>query len=192
MQKCLDLNNFAPLRAGYTHVFLLLAFVWVSFGCVQSPNPTVGELILINPPVFTLSSSNNATVTTPTKSITLNGTCDPAGYGLYYAIDQTSSWTPIPGDCVGGAFTLTVPIHRISTIYARAKTKLAYTSIAQIRVHYVLAPSSPVLSLASSATSNDDSLRNIQSVIGHSYSGEQVSSASRVINTYLPRMVYEQ
>ncbi|MES2964780.1 MAG: hypothetical protein V4760_12890 [Bdellovibrionota bacterium] len=150
----------------------------------------MGELILINPPVFTLSASNNATVTTATKSITLNGTCDPSGYGLFYAIDQTSSWTAIPGDCVGGAFTLTVPIHRISTIYARAKTKLAFTAIAQIRVHYVPAPSSTALSLASSATSNDDNLRNIQSVIGHSYSTQTVASSSVTIDTYLPGIVY--
>lgn len=171
---------------------LLFAFVWISFGCVKSPSPTVGELILINPPVFTLSQSNNATITTATKSITLTGTCDPAGYGLYYAIDQTSTWTPIPGDCNGGTFTLSIPIHRISYVYARSKTKLSYTSLAQIRVHYVPAPTSTSLMLAQSASSNDDNSRNLQSVIGHTYSGERVNNGTVTMDTYLPGMVYAQ
>lgn len=191
MRKSLELNKIAQKRAGAQRAFLLSAFVWISFGCVQSPSPTVGELILINPPVFTLSQANNATITTATQSITLSGTCDPAGYGLFYAVDQTSTWTAIPGDCVGGRFTFTTPIHRISYVYARAKTKLSYTSIARIRVHYVPAPTSTSLSLAQSATSNDDNPRNNQSVMGLSYSPERVTNGAVRLDTYLPAMTYE-
>ena len=190
MQKFAILNRIEPITQGTIRATCVFAFVTILCGCVKSPDPSVGELILIRPPTFTLSAGINTTVTTPSHSITLTGTCDSAGYGLFYAIDQTSSWTPVPGNCVNDAFTLTVPIHRLSTVYARSKTKLSYTAIAQIRVHYIVAPSSTTLSLAQAATSNDDSLRNMQAVVGLSYSGEQKTNGSVVLDTYMPGITY--
>ncbi|MEK7356645.1 MAG: hypothetical protein AAB250_09360 [Bdellovibrionota bacterium] len=173
------------------HTLVIGALAASMLGCVKSPSPTVGELIRIAPPTFTLSAGVNE-VTIPAQTATLTGTCDPAGYGLSYAIDQTATWTPIPGDCVNGAFTLTVPVHRIHTIYARAKTKLTFTSLASIRLHYVPAPTSTSLSLVQSSTSNDDNPRNIQSAIGHTYSGESRTNGTVNLHSYLPAITYEQ
>lgn len=184
--------EFSPENArGIRRVIAAVAFLCLASGCVKSPSPTVGELILISPPTFAMSAGNT-TVTVATQSPTLTGTCDSAGYGLEYAIDQTSTWTPIPGDCVGGQFSLTIPLHRISTIYARTKTKLNYTTLASIRLHYVPAPTSTSLTLVQAASSNDDNPRNIQSAMGHTYSGERRTNGTVNLDLYLPGMVYGQ
>lgn len=177
-------NKFAgTLRVSCAFLF----FVSMS-ACVKSPSPVVDELIKIEMPTFDFQASSSLTVASQTA--TLNGHCDPKSYGLQYAIDQTNTWTEIPGGCNNGTFSFTIPVHRIVKVYARAKTKLTYTQAASLVVHYVPAPTSTTLSLVASSSSDDDQNPNMQSAMGHTFTGEAISNGTVTINSYLPGMTY--
>ncbi|MGZ3770726.1 MAG: hypothetical protein ACXVCP_06085 [Bdellovibrio sp.] len=168
-------------------VFFLLSISLM--GCsLESPNPSVEDLIKVQPPSF----NNNAgsVISSPTVNYLLSGTCDPNAYATEYSLDK-NNWTEI--SCVNGSIKIPVTVTGFIKVWARSKGKFKYSDISEVTIRYLMPPTSPSLvAVASSRSDSSDKVgQGTQNVLSQSFEGADLSNGSKRITTGLPRMVYE-
>jgi hypothetical protein len=173
--------------------FVATMILMTSTACIKSPAPNVTELLQISPPIFDYVGGEGLKIT-PSRVVELTGSCDRHSYGLEYSLDNGDSWIVIPGACpTNGRFSFILQVSRVQDVLIRAKTKFTYTEESRVTVKYVLPPSSPVLSLVSSASSDDDEFDpSMANVMATTFSGTPLASANTRLHTHIPGMVYAE
>jgi hypothetical protein len=170
-----------------------MAMLMSTTACIKSPAPKVTELLQISPPIFDYVGGEGLQIT-PSRVVELTGRCDRNSYGLEYSLTNGDSWIVIPGACPSnGRFSFILKVSRVQDVLIRAKTKFTYTEESRVTVKYVLPPSSPVLSLVSSASSDDDEFDpSMANVMAPTFSGTPLASANTRLHTHIPGMVYAE
>lgn len=167
------------------NILLLGFFLLVS--CVEPPGTVTEELIKINPPSFSGSTSQN--FTTPTPHYILWGDCDPRSYGIEYSYDQTT-WITVPGGCQNGQFNLSLTVNAYKKIYARAKSKMGYTQAAYAMVRLALPPTTAAYQAVVAGSSVFEGDPGVPFTMGHAFTGERLSSAGFHLDSSLTGVVY--
>lgn len=163
---------------------LLVAALYVLVGCAESHSPNTEELITVRPPTIS-NVLTDGLLTTPNKDFTLNGTCDPTGYGMQYQRDD-GPWVDFSPGCVNGTWSLDSTVGKRVTIGIRSKSKFRFTAPAKVTARFVLPPTSPFSTLVASGITQEENDYGRQMSIPHGMEGRPMISGSYKI---FPHMI---
>jgi hypothetical protein len=171
---------------------IALSFSFIASGCFKSPPPTITELLQVSPPIFDYTHGNGFMLTS-SRLTELTGRCDRNSYGLEFSLNGGQSWAAVTGACPTGRFAFKIQVPKSAEVFIRAKSKFSVTEASFIKVRYVIPPTSPTLSLVSSASSDDDEYEpKAASIISSTFSGTPMNSASYRVQIHVPGIVYAQ
>lgn len=177
--------HFKCLKSSFQKILLLGSLLLVS--CVEPPAGTSIELIKINPPTFAGSSSQN--FTTPTPQYVLVGGCDSRSYGIEYSFDA-ATWIEIPGGCQNEQFSIPLTVTAYKKVYARAKSKMGYTSSAFAWVRLALPPTTASYQTVVAGSAVGVGEPGIPFTMGHAFTGERLTGVNFRLNSSLTGIVY--
>lgn len=172
-----------------TTLILVLIAAVMTVGCAKSSAPHVEDLVKVRPPTFNQSLS--ATISVPSIAYVVRGECDSTAYVTEYMIGETS-WTEVP--CVGDAFSFAVKVNGQIKVSARSRGKFSYSDIAHANIRFLAPPTSSAVTAVSSSKSDSTDLigAGTQNTLGATFEGKSASNVSVKVDTYIPRVVYEQ
>jgi hypothetical protein len=158
--------------------------------CQVSKSPQIMELEKILPPTF--NGLTYQRFTTPSHAFVLKGECSAYFDTLEMSTDQRN-WTAIAHDCPNSeTFKTTVQVETVQNFYFRGVFKGSTTDSANAWVRFTLPPTSPTSIFLTAGGLSPGVGPGVDISMGHSLSGNSMSSAAHNIHMNLPGIVHAQ